>query len=254
MATSEAIQLSLPPPPLLPPEDCLSEQVLDAASLAASRCSNPLAFGYIDNIVPRLPQARKYGMSLDYEFFDGVWENDEALTNALCWAAGLIPERVPSPLAEREDLALWAYWLRQICKEKQVHVWTASAINVRACLSWYGPQADQARERPRGDRVHLVARPLETLPVRSSLPRGQTRATRAPTAQPTRPSAVQLLLSLAEEAGGASGWAAALKRQKEHPRDSFLASFEAAFRRPTDDKSSCGGTCSSRLTSSWRTS
>ena len=58
----------LPPPPRLPPVDCLSEDLLDLASMAARDCQSGLAYGFARTILQNMTIAEKYGKPLDPQF------------------------------------------------------------------------------------------------------------------------------------------------------------------------------------------
>ena len=179
-----------------------------------------------------------YGKRVDCRFFAHFFQTLPDLADAVCKAAGLLPVPVDAPLADRIQLEKWAFTLHKLCKEKAANEWVASVRYVREALA--APAAHESYRRIEEDkqrrRGRLVGTPLEVAPMRSSLPRGASRASQSRSLrQPPKP-ATQMLLDLAAEAGEHSGWHRDITAQAAEPRASFEASFEAAMHRPSELK------------------
>ena len=123
-----------PPPPHRPPSyECLSEELKDCCSIAASSTGSFLAYGLGTEVLPRMAQATGYGEPLDRNFIADFFDSEKLLVEEILRAAGY-SERGPvvqRPLFNLELIKAWAHLLFSICKKKSLQAWSTSMTSLK---------------------------------------------------------------------------------------------------------------------------
>ena len=92
----------------------MDEDLLDAATLAASKCPGALAFGLANEVLPRMPAASNYSKKLDCSFVASFYDTKEEFLEQTLQAAGYgrDPEETPGV----ESLVSQAHSIQRTCE------------------------------------------------------------------------------------------------------------------------------------------